>query len=156
MESPFVKLSDVLKNSSIIRKYSSAFGDSPIEDKLAGCLARFGVKVELQKQIGKYRVDIFIETKFNKIVVECDGAEFHTDKEKDRQRDLYLEALGYLVLRFTGSQINRSTEGCAVRVIENISEVYQSKNFQRYLEVKLKASEDLRLDPEYVQPENLD
>jgi hypothetical protein len=42
------------------------------------------------------------------IVVECDGFHYHSDKETfitDRQRDRALKALGYDVLRFSGSEI---------------------------------------------------
>jgi hypothetical protein len=43
-----------------------------------------------------------------KIIVECDGFHYHSDKQKftsDRQRDRALKALGYDVLRFSGSEI---------------------------------------------------
>jgi hypothetical protein len=43
-----------------------------------------------------------------KIIVECDGFAYHSDKERfknDRQRDRALKTLGYDVLRFSGSEI---------------------------------------------------
>lgn len=43
-----------------------------------------------------------------KIVVECDGFQYHSSKEafkKDRQRDRAFQARGYEVLRYTGSEI---------------------------------------------------
>jgi very-short-patch-repair endonuclease len=42
------------------------------------------------------------------VIVECDGFNFHSDKERfktDRQRDRALKALGYDVWRFSGSEI---------------------------------------------------
>ena len=42
------------------------------------------------------------------IVVECDGYDYHSGKEKfttDRKRDRVLKASGYDVLRFSGSEI---------------------------------------------------
>jgi hypothetical protein len=42
------------------------------------------------------------------IIVECDGFDYHSDREKfktDRQRDRALKSLGYDVLRFSGSEI---------------------------------------------------
>jgi hypothetical protein len=42
------------------------------------------------------------------IIVECDGYQYHSDKEafkRDRQRDRALKARGYDVLRYTGSEI---------------------------------------------------
>ena len=43
-----------------------------------------------------------------KVIVECDGFQYHSDKERfktDRQRDRALKALGYDVWRFSGSEI---------------------------------------------------
>ena len=37
-----------------------------------------------------------------KVVIECDGAEFHKDKEKDRARDVILNSRGWTVYRITG------------------------------------------------------
>lgn len=73
--------------------------------------------------INNYRVDFLIVYHFPgwqglvnvspydiKIVVECDGYEFHErTKEqatRDKQRDRDLTSLGYVVLRYTGSEIN--------------------------------------------------
>ena len=38
-----------------------------------------------------------------KVAIECDGAQFHTDKEKDAKRDANLRAHGWTVYRITGS-----------------------------------------------------
>lgn len=37
-----------------------------------------------------------------KVAIECDGAAYHLDKEKDRQRDQRLQALGWTVHRISG------------------------------------------------------
>lgn len=51
-----------------------------------------------------------------KIAIECDGHEFHErTKEqaaKDRSRDRKLIKMGYIVLRFTGSEINNDVKSC--------------------------------------------
>jgi hypothetical protein len=39
-----------------------------------------------------------------KVIIECDGAEFHKDKQKDDIRDANLRKHGWTVYRFTGSQ----------------------------------------------------
>lgn len=39
-----------------------------------------------------------------KVAIECDGAAYHLDKEKDAERDRRLVALGWTVYRFTGRQ----------------------------------------------------
>ncbi|HXT64578.1 MAG TPA: DUF559 domain-containing protein [Pyrinomonadaceae bacterium] len=57
------------------------------------------------------RTDLFVyvpaDTDFN-MVVECDGFQYHSIKEKfvaDRQRDRLLKSHGFDVLRFSGSEI---------------------------------------------------
>ncbi len=45
--------------------------------------------------------------------VECDGAPFHVDQERDRVRD---RAAGWEVLRFSGREISRDASLCAGRV----------------------------------------
>lgn len=58
--------------------------------------------------------------KLHKLVVECDGHEFHErtkdQAKRDRSRDRRLQESGYLVFRFTGSEIYRDAFGCALQV----------------------------------------
>ncbi len=39
-----------------------------------------------------------------KVAIECDGAAYHTDWQKDQARDKALNAAGWVVFRFTGSE----------------------------------------------------
>lgn len=72
-----------------------------------------------QAQIGKYRVDFLIEDAATGVraVLECDGHDFHErtkeQAQKDRSRDRELQSKGYLVLRYTGSEIYRDPWKCA-------------------------------------------
>jgi very-short-patch-repair endonuclease len=69
-------------------------------------IRRFGLTVERQARIaGVGRVDFRIGPK---LIVEIDGAAYHTDPvafERDRHRDAVLSALGYRVLRFSYNQV---------------------------------------------------
>jgi|GEM_PF-2799884 len=62
-----------------------------------------------QYQIGKYRVDFMIEWNEKKIVIECDGHEFHEKTKeqvsRDKKRDRFITMQGYKLLRFSGSEI---------------------------------------------------
>lgn len=58
-------------------------------------LSNLNVKFEHQKQIGKYFPDFVI----GNIIIEIDGAQWHTDSEKDQERDSALNRLGYTVFR---------------------------------------------------------
>lgn len=44
-----------------------------------------------------------------KMVIECDGHEFHErtkeQARRDRERDRFLQSIGYLVFRYTGAEI---------------------------------------------------
>ena len=56
-----------------------------------------------------------------RLVVECDGFQYHSDKEKftsDRARDRLLKASGYDVLRYSGSEIVRDPHKAAIELIE--------------------------------------
>lgn len=97
--------------------------------------------IEPQARIGDYRVDFLIhaydfgrcemgddykfkydQALWRKLVVECDGHDFHErTKEqaaKDRSRDRALITKGYTVFRFTGSELWRDPIGCADQVID--------------------------------------
>ena len=109
-----------------------------------------------QVQIKKYRVDFLIWINLGRnlincgIVVECDGHDFHErTKEqaaRDRARDRELQSSGYLVLRFTGSEIWKSPVGCAEQVaqaiIAKISQTYAASSEKSRAEMaELKAME---------------
>lgn len=59
-----------------------------------------------------------------KLVIECDGHEFHektkAQVKKDNERDMALKMAGYDVLHFSGSQIYNEPFKCAEQVIEYI------------------------------------
>lgn len=64
-----------------------------------GALISKGVRLDLQVEEGRYRVDFLIN---HWLVVEIDGAAFHSSpeaKKRDEIRDRYFESLGYSVLR---------------------------------------------------------
>lgn len=92
---------------------------SYIENKLADSLDKFSVPYERQYELdGKY-ADFGIPGA--QIVVECDGYAYHhskEDRERDTSRDVSFALLGWHVLRFTGSQINKDSLGCALKVKE--------------------------------------
>lgn len=79
-----------------------------------------GIKVD-----GKaIRADMLIWIPNNeqfKLVVECDGFEFHSSKESfiaDRKRERILKANGYNVLRYAGSEIYNNPVGVASDLFE--------------------------------------
>jgi very-short-patch-repair endonuclease len=93
------------------------------------------IEIWPQYQIGDYRVDFYIELqdaqaqfrcKDNsfrpKIVVECDGHDFHEktkeQAQKDKERDRTLQSCGYPVFRFSGSEIWEDPFKCAKATLD--------------------------------------
>lgn len=112
-----------------------------IKEKLYCSLIREGAdQVDLvypQQVIGKYRADfVLIRLRYGytdslekpertcevmaKVVVECDGHEFHEktkeQAKRDKARDRFLQTEGYYVLRFTGSELYNNPARCADEV----------------------------------------
>ena len=107
--------------------------ESPIEQILFTTLyfsgiEQFGwmtlVRLYTQKPIEiaghTYRADILVEAydsqKSLKIIVECDGHDFHEktkeQAKRDKRRDRHFITAGYHVLRFTGSEIVNDPHEC--------------------------------------------
>jgi very-short-patch-repair endonuclease len=83
------------------------------------------VVIAPQHLIGRHTVDFgivvhFVANEQIKIVVECDGHDFHEKTKeqaaRDKSRQCDLEIAGWRVLRFTGSMIWRDHKWCADRV----------------------------------------
>jgi len=96
--------------------------ESPIEKQFwrAG-----GYKIGLvpQVKVGRYRLDFGLED--DKIAIELDGHDYHKTKEQrtgDARRQRWLEASGWRVIRFTGSEIYQDAVGCVSQAARMISE----------------------------------
>ena len=77
----------------------------------------YGVHVRKQAPIGPYVVDFVVQSK--KLVIEVDG-EFHvltSRKESDRQRDDWLRAQGYSVLRLSTGDLSDAFDGCIEKIL---------------------------------------
>lgn len=74
---------------------------TPIEQAVWEALQAGGMKFYPQYPVGRFFVDFAHPAA--KAVVECDGAAFHQDWSKDRERDIELARRGWTVFRITGS-----------------------------------------------------
>ncbi|MCP4397776.1 MAG: DUF559 domain-containing protein [bacterium] len=66
-----------------------------------------------QHKIGRFEVDFALPKE--RIVIEIDGHQWHSTKpqrQKDLQRQRWLQAQGWTVIRFTGSEIYKSADAC--------------------------------------------
>lgn len=93
--------------------------NTAIEQRLHDALRAAGIGFSTQSLLlDSYLVDIELHQAL--IVIEADGAT-HTlplQKAKDALRDAALEAGGYRIFRFTGSEINTDAKLCVQRVID--------------------------------------
>lgn len=102
--------------------------ESPIERLLASACGlvinqapkMFRPALETQVQIGRYRADIVLTGPLGapRIVVECDGAEYHKDRARDAKRTEAIEREGYRVFRRTGSEIHHNPLMCAKSLMQ--------------------------------------
>jgi very-short-patch-repair endonuclease len=105
---------NLLKRLPMMRGPSA---NSPLEKLLQAALMKGGISFSTQRVLlGRYCVDILLHQA--KVVVEADGALHHLRKKEDAERDATLTTAGYMVFRFSGSEINRSAEVCIAHVID--------------------------------------
>lgn len=103
-------------------------GFSPVSYEFAPRDRWCGTAIEPQYKIGKWRVDFILilnvppQRKY--IVVECDGHEYHERTKqqaaRDRSKDRWLQERGIPILRYTGHEIHKDPEACALQV-ENLA-----------------------------------
>ena len=111
----------ILKKLAIyVTKLQQAGFDSGLEAALSAALLDRGIVARTGRTVGAYRLDLAVESAGGRLDVECDGAAFHVDRERDAARDRALEAAGWAVLRFSGREISRDAERCAERVEQEL------------------------------------
>jgi very-short-patch-repair endonuclease len=77
---------------------------------VAVTLYKLNIEFRQQEPFCPYFADFFLPEV--NLIIECDGAEFHLDKEKDARRDAYILANhGVRTIRLTGSDIVSGGEG---------------------------------------------
>ena len=95
--------------------------DSPLELDLYEALLKQGIAAKTGVVVGHHRLDLAIEHDGIRLDVECDGAAFHMDREKDAARDRAIEAEGWRVMRFSGRHLSRDMEGCVEAIMKKVA-----------------------------------
>ena len=99
-----------------------------IEQRMSNLLDKIGVEYIPQYPILRYKVDFAIPAL--KIVIECDGEQWHTTKtqiKQDKIRQNKIEKEGWFVLRYTGAKINQCMDEIGMelkRVLSNHTGAY--------------------------------
>ena len=76
-----------------------------------------GLKFKRQYPIGEYIVDFICHD--HHLIVEVDGSQ-HLDSARDAERDQWLRASGYLVLRFWNDDVLRDTEAVLEAILQTV------------------------------------
>ncbi|MEW6327525.1 MAG: endonuclease domain-containing protein [Thermodesulfobacteriota bacterium] len=76
-----------------------------------------GLKFRRQQPVDKYIVDFVCFEK--RLVIEIDGGQHATQKEKDTERDIYLKSQGFRVLRFWNNEVLQNINGVLMAIREN-------------------------------------
>ena len=99
---------------------------TPIEQWLWADIRNNSAVLYPQYPVGRIFVDF--ANPVAKVAIECDGAAFHMDKEKDRTRDEMLRSRGWSVYRITGSDCRTESKeetgepGAASEFVRRIAE----------------------------------
>jgi len=80
-----------------------------------------GFKFKRQYGVGSYIVDYCCPEA--KVVVEIDGDSHYLNndvKEKEKKRQIYIEGVGFKVLRFTNKDVRENLEGVLEVILQNL------------------------------------
>lgn len=104
---------------------------TPIEALLWGDIREANAVFYPQYPVERFFVDF--ANPVAKVAIECDGAAYHTDIEKDMRRDARLRELGWSVYRISGRACHTEFDdetlehGYARRFIDEIADEYKLK-----------------------------
>lgn len=128
-----------------------------------------GVVIIPQVNIGDFRVDFLVAgwqehqikggLVWQKVLVECDGHDYHErtkeQASRDKKKDRFLQKEGYTVFRFSGSDIWKDVSSCCGEIYEFINErLYESSGMrerEEKIEEMVKQSES-RIGPPCPPP----
>jgi very-short-patch-repair endonuclease len=101
---------------------------SPIEEKLYTALKKANILPERQIFVYEterpYCLDFALLCRDGNLNVECDGDQYHYNKEshiKDQIRDNELTSLGWSILRFPGKKIIKTTKVCVPQINKTLT-----------------------------------
>jgi very-short-patch-repair endonuclease len=111
-----------------------------VDGSASGLIATRGVYLEIEPQalVGDYRVDFLLTmrlrpatgaTRTARMVVECDGHEWHErtrqQAQRDRARDRAIQALDLPVYRYTGSEVWRDVFAAALEAVGELARRFE-------------------------------
>ncbi|MBI5193733.1 MAG: endonuclease domain-containing protein [Nitrospirae bacterium] len=76
-----------------------------------------GLKFRRQQPIDKYIVDFVCFE--NRIIIEVDGGQHAVEKNKDIEREAYLQLFGFKIIRFWNNEVLQNTNEVLAAIREN-------------------------------------
>lgn len=142
-----VHIPTTLKKLFTADEINDLYDTSPLEEKMYLALKGRNINPERQMYVYLnakiYCLDFCIFCKRANIDLECDGERYHALPEaftKDRLRNNQLTSLGWHVLRFSSTEVNRKLNECLNMVDRTIN------TLKGLIEVKAEKSEGLYLN----------
>lgn len=104
-----------------------------------------------QLPLGRYTADFALVSSSGRVVLECDGHDFHErtkeQAKRDRRRDRWMQSEGWIVLRFTGSEIWTDARACGEEVVKNLDRL-TCEAIQRFVELADARRPGIQTSPE--------
>jgi very-short-patch-repair endonuclease len=92
-------------------------------DEFQECEGDLLTELTPQVTIGKYRVDFV----YNNCAIEIDGHEYHKTKSQrlyDYERERFLIKQGYVILRFTATEVYWDAKNCVREAVEIANDIH--------------------------------
>lgn len=135
MRNPAAPFLDKLRARCEARYSIKAKCESPIEIALAtdiivelgSILTEHDIELRPQFKWRRWRMDFaMVKAGSPVLFIECDGREYHSTPAQlanDKQKDDAAASAGITLLRFSGTEIYKYTDGCVHRVLEYLVRV---------------------------------
>lgn len=132
--------------------------ESPIEEVLCRWFCVYGLYGVSQYEVGRYRADIAFPEK--KLIVECDGKDWHSSDEqiaRDRTRDTWLNEQGWIVKRFSGRSIFEKPKEIVYGLVQEFFPELKSKQIVIELVEEIEGKPiHVRKQKRFVDTERMD
>jgi very-short-patch-repair endonuclease len=149
METIFETLRRILEKPIDFPEYRPPSWESPIENYLWGSFRFVGLNADTQISFGNFRVDMVVSSRLNnnKVIIECDGAQYHHWLIDDFRDDELLAIANLPIAHIKGKSIVRCSENCAATVIEKWFPEHKSTlGYASALEIAAEAGIEDRID----------
>jgi len=118
MNNPIFKERAMIKQASIFSRKEM----TSIEKPIAEFLDSINVEYDFNKVVRTKSTFRFPDFKIGNLIIECDGEYWHQDKIKDNKREKELTDLGFEVIRFTGTEINKNIEEVKRCIVQRLNQ----------------------------------